>query len=301
MRRPRRLGALLAALVALPLAAPAPVAAQLAAQLARGMAVAPDVSVRLYNLTGATRVVGWDRDSIDVRGQVAPGAGRLYVGGTRTGVKVGVESPFTASGSTDGAGATLEIRVPRGAQLWIKSASAPIEVRDVAGALDLYSVSGTITVTGQPSLLTAEAMDGEVRVTGTAETMRLRTAGGGVTLAGGAEDLTVASVSGAIRVDGARVTHARLESVTGRITFLGTVVRGGSLEVQTHRAPVQLALPRDLDADFTVTAYEGLVTNRFGGRPGAFARGKPLHFTAGSGGAQVTVRSLKGDVSIFRR
>ena len=54
-------------LVALALTfASAPLAAQ--EKISRRLAVDPDVSIRIVNLTGATRVSGWDADSVAVTG-----------------------------------------------------------------------------------------------------------------------------------------------------------------------------------------------------------------------------------------
>ena len=60
-----------------------PIATGLAQQQHRGMKVAPDVAVRVYNLVGRIRVTGWDRDSIDVTAIIPRGGGALFGGGAQ--------------------------------------------------------------------------------------------------------------------------------------------------------------------------------------------------------------------------
>ena len=62
----------------------------------RGLAASADATIRVYNLTGSTSITGWDRDSVAVLAELAPGAGRLYMGGHEA-IKVGVEPLSTGS------------------------------------------------------------------------------------------------------------------------------------------------------------------------------------------------------------
>ncbi len=100
-------------------------ASELAAQqrFERGMPIARDASIRVFNLVGSTRVTGWDRDSIAVTGAVPARAGQLFIGGGATAAKIGVFSD-----SARPAPATLDIRVPRGSTVWIKSSTADVFV-----------------------------------------------------------------------------------------------------------------------------------------------------------------------------
>lgn len=271
-------------------------AAALGAQqrIERRLAIDSNAAIRVFNLTGATRVTGWDRDSIAVSGQLPKGAGRFFIGGSGAGAKLGIWSD-----SLDGAPVTLEIRVPHGANLWIKSASAAVSVTGVDGEVDVSSVTGDIVVDGAPRRLTAEAMDGDIDLTTRAAYTRVKTAGGSITLRGGGGDILASSVSGAIRYLAAhKVLIGRLESVTGSVSFGGTVMRGGTLSVETHDGAVSLAVPVDQLADFSLTTFGGTVTNGIRQAGPETPKGKPVRFSTGAGGAEIIVRTFKGDVTL---
>lgn len=269
-----------------------------AAQSTRGWSATSDPAVRVFNLAGRTRVIGWAHDSVSVTGTVGAG-GRLYGGGTRSALKMGVE-PAVPGGEAPPA--ELEVRVPHGAVVSIKSAAADVDVRDLRNVVEVFAVSGSITVTGPARQVTAESMTGAVTVRGATNIVRVRTAGGTATVESAAQDLRIETVSGPIVVRGARARQARLESVTGRVTFDGTLARDGVLDVQTHESPVTLTVPATLGAAFELTTFDGLLVNRFADAAARPSRGgKPLKFTINGGGAQVTVRTLKGNVAVYRR
>ncbi len=281
----------LAALLALPGA--------LAAQqsVARGMAVDADASIRIVNLTGRTVVRGWDADSVAVSGTLPARGASFYMGGGRRGVKVGVE---LAGDLPAGDGPALEVRVPRRARVWVKAATAGIAIEGVTGEVDVSSVSGTVTVTGSPALLTAESMDGNVDVTARARVTRVKTAGGDVTLRGAAGDVAVTSVSGAIRLLDSELAVGRVESVSGAVVFRGIITKGGTLDLQTHDAPIEVSLAPGQGAVVDVSAFGGTISNAIPGVVAQAAKGKPTRYEVGSGDARVSVRSLKGGVRLRR-
>ena len=262
-------------------------------------AVTATASVRISGTFAELRIRGWNKDSVVITGTVpndAHFAGGFLApaGGPSPGAKFFVESP------TGVPAGTLEIRVPAGARVWAKAGSATIDAEGVTGGLDLNVIGGSVHVTGSPRELTVEAMDGAITVEGAAPWARLKTASGDITLGAGSEDAAVTTVSGDIRVAG-RYERLRLSSVTGPVAFNGDIVRGGSLDVDTHSGTIDLRFPPKLSADVDIATISGRIENAFNKRspiPGREGRGEELGFTAGTGGARIYVRSFKGTVKL---
>jgi hypothetical protein len=262
-------------------------------------AVTATASVRISGTFAELRIRGWNKDSVVITGTVpndAHFAGGFLApaGGPSPGAKFFVES------STGVPAGTLEIRVPAGARVWAKAGSATIDAEGVTGGLDLNVIGGSVHVTGSPRELTIEAMDGAITVEGAAPWARLKTASGDITLGAGSEDAAVTTVSGDVRVAG-RYERLRLSSVTGPVAFNGDIVRGGSLDVDTHSGTIDLRLPPKLSADVDIATISGRIENAFNKRapiPGREGRGEELGFTAGTGGARIYVRSFKGNVKL---
>jgi hypothetical protein len=295
MRRFLLGGALAVALATLAAVFASPAAAQ--QRIVRGVAAASDATIRVYNMSGSTTIAGWDRDSVALVATLEPGTGRVYIGGSRSAIKLGVEEP--AGGRPRAV--HLEVRVPRGSVLWVKAADASIEVDGVQGGLDLYSVTGGVQVRGAPSTVRAESMEGLVSIDARTPWARVKTASGRVDLAGDISDLAVTTVGGEVRVAASRQARARIESVTGAVVVTGKPTRGGAWEIETHSGPVTLALAPDTDAEISVHTFGGEVRTelgRVGTRREDDLAGSEWTILAGNGGTSITVRTFKAPVTV---
>jgi hypothetical protein len=257
-------------------------------------------SIRIYNLVGTIRVVGWNRDSVAVTGLEGKGA-KFFIAGFRHAIKMGVDvNPELKEAQPS----DVEVHVPVGARVWIKGGSTDVEVSGVTGGIDVSVVGGRIRVTGSPRELNADCMDGDIEITGSPEWLRAKTAGGSITLRGSGQDVGLSTVSGRILAVGERFSRARFESVTGDIRFDGDVEPLGGLDFDTHSGTVELHLPASVAANFDVTSIAGTIDNAItAARPiaGREMRGQELHFSTNPSAANVSIRSFKGAVVLRRK
>jgi DUF4097 and DUF4098 domain-containing protein YvlB len=264
----------------------------------RGLPLASDGAVRIYNTVGSVRVTGWSRDSIVVRGSLGQG-NSLHFGGTSSAVKMFVEG----RDERNPAAAAIEVMVPHRSKVWVKTASATIEVSGVSGSLDLYVVGGRISVNGSPADLNAEAIDGPIKIVGSPGWIRAKSASGDVMFDGSSADVTLSTVSGKIDADGSGYEKAKFESVTGSIRFAGSFRPGGSVTFDTHSGSIEVGLSSSGRADFDIVSIAGQITNRLTStRPvkGRYGRGSELNTSNGGGGTRVAIRSFKGPVSLVK-
>jgi DUF4097 and DUF4098 domain-containing protein YvlB len=263
----------------------------------RGLHLNSDGAVRISNLVGSVHVTGWDRDSVALRGSVAKGD-KLFMGGGPQGVKMFIEPANDRNPQPS----RLDVMVPARAKLWVKTATADIEVSGVTGELDLYVVGGTIRVTGNPSELNAEAIDGDIHVIGSPGWIRAKSASGEVTLKGESRDVGMSTVSGGITVDGSgKFERAKIETVTGVIRFNGDIEKGAAIDFDSHSGQVDITIPRKTGVDFDIATIAGAITNDLNysrTTKGRYGRGSELVMTNSLGGARVTVRSFKGSVTL---
>jgi len=265
----------------------------------RGLQLDPTGAVRIANLVGSVKVTGWKRDSVAVRGVLGKG-NHIFMGGARNGMKLFIEG----ADERNPAPSDIEVMVPSGAKVWVKTATASIDVSGMTGSLDLYVVGGSITVKGNPADVNAEAIDGSIRIVGDPAWVRAKSASGDVSLDGSTPDLSVSTVSGKIDVDGTRFEKAKFESVTGSIRFAGSFTRGGQVNFDSHSGSIEIGVPAGTPGDFDVTSIAGTITNKLTGSrpvPGRYGRGAELTAESGGGGTHVVVRSFKGPVVLLRK
>jgi len=269
-------------------------------KIERKLPLGMEGALRVVNMVGSVVVHGWAKDTVLVRGTLGAGDS-FFMGGGYTGAKMFVES----LNDRDPKPTKLEIWVPSGVRLWIKTATANIDVSDVAGGLDLYVVSGTIDVTGNPHELNAEAIDGDIHITGSPAWVRAKSASGAITLQGASPDAGLSTVSGPIKVDGGTglFERTKIETVTGNISFAGRLDRSGAFDFDSHSGSIDIAIPEKTGASFSVVTIAGSITNNLSRKTpisGRFGRGAELSSEESGGGAKVSVRTFKGPVTLRR-
>jgi hypothetical protein len=253
---------------------------------ARPLAAQRAIVVRLVDIRGPVVLVGWDRDSVAVRG-----AARLAVTGPRDAVRV--------DGRASG-GDAAEILVPRHARIEVRGGGA-LDATGLDGELEVSAATGRVRVEGALRRVQVETFGagggaGNVEIVGPHASVEVRTPDGMVVVRGVRGELAVTTTSGDIAVGAARVRRARLESVSGAVSFKGVVERAGTLEAQSHSGDVELRVPPDVAATVELAAPGGTIRSEFGG-----GAGTPRRFTTGDGGASLVARSFKGHVSVVRQ
>ena len=261
----------------------------------RRWAVDPDCSIRISSTVGVIRVSGWDRDTLAVTADIPKGAGGFYGSGKGKLAKLGVErSEYSRS-----PGATLVIRLPRQARVWIKTVSAEVEVTGLDGEVDVSAVSGSAQVSGSPRVLTVETLEGSITAELGRGVARLRTGAGPIRVEAAGGDVTAISVDGRVELESPRLARARLESVGGAVRFSGNLEPGGGLEIETHAGDIELRFNGPVNAEFDLTAVAGAVRGDLVGKQAA-RKGKSVRFTMGDGGATVTARTFKATILVSR-
>lgn len=263
--------------------------------------VPPQVHVRVQNMAGSVKIVGWNRDSVVVTGTVndTP-AERFTVARDDGAVTIGLWDPGVASARPS----DIEVRVPAGASVRVRTGSAGIFMGGVAGSVDATSVGGDIEITGAPADAFIESMTGTVVLDVRTKSLRARTVTGPMRIHGTIVDVTATSVSGNILVEDADVGRGTFESINGELRLVGRLRADAVLDFVTHGGAIEFLLPATTDATFLVGTYEGSVLNEFGVPVRTSAskiKGSEHGFTLGTGGARVTVRTFRGRVVVRSR
>src|SRR5438477_5132416 len=110
-------------------------------------------------MVGTVVMYGLNKDTVVIRAELGA-SDKTFGGGGYTGAKIFIES----ANDRDPKPAQVEVWVPSRVRLWVKTATANIDVSGVDGGLDLNVVSGTIDVVANPRELNAEAIDGDINI-----------------------------------------------------------------------------------------------------------------------------------------
>ena len=280
-------------------AAAEPVSAQ--RNVAERVSAAPDGFVRVQNIAGSVKLIGWDRDSIAVTGTVhdTPGAPFELLHG-EGGVKLGLWDTSVERAEPS----HIEVRVPARSRIWIRTGSATVFVDGVTGTLDVTSVGGDIEVRGGPGEVFAESMTGRLTIDVRSPLARVKTVTGSILVRGAIADATATSVSGNVLIEDAVVERGSFESVDGELRFVGQLRSATTLDFVTHAGAVEFLLPAATNAEFRFATFEGGLRSEFK-TPIRTSRskikGSEHSFVLGEGGARVNVRTFRGRVVVRSR
>lgn len=281
---------------------------------------APSGVVEVNNVAGSVRVIGWDRPEVRVTGTLGEGAERLEVEGDRDRTSIRVVLPRSGRNVR---GSDLEIRVPSGKDVVVRTTSADIDATGISGRTEARSVSGDVRVqaanarevrvnsTSGDVVLTgsvreavaAESVSGDLQVSASTPSLFAKTVSGDMRLSDVSRRVTASTVSGDATIQAQQLQHLSFESVSGNLRLAGGLQRGASVTVESHSGDVDVALPAGVSADFRVSTFSGDVTNELGPearRTSRHSPGQELHFSTGEGGV-VAIKTFSGNVGLRRR
>ena len=246
--------------------------------------------------SGTVRLIGWDRDSIVIRGRIPASAQLMFGGSDSSGYKLVIEQ---RDGGAASPAADLVIQLPRRSLLSLKTADAIVEGTDVSGWF--YTVSGRYHIDGAATSLDVEAMSGDIDLDASTPWARAKTGKGHLLIRGSPQDVDASTIGGTLDIATASIVHGRFTSVTGDIHYASTIAPRSLFEFSTHSGTIDLILPRDVSARLELSTVEGEIDNGFEQLRPAAAGVHNLKLNLGSGASDVTVRTFRGTVRLRSR
>ena len=173
----------------------------------------------------------------------------------------------------------LELDLPRGATIVVETVSADLEVDSLHGEQRYQTTSGDITLRDVRGRLTIEAVsaDLDIRASGTA-------------------DVSARTVSGDIELRALTLRSLDLSTTSGDVQVAGRLDGPGPFAVETVSGDAQLAPAGDVRIEMATMSGD---LHSEVGRQTEGGRGHRT-LVVGSGGPQVTFRSMSGDLNVVR-
>jgi hypothetical protein len=260
--------------------------------------VSPTFSMAMWNPAGHVKLIGWDRDSLVVRGRVDPR--KYFFGGDANGAKFGIQSvakvAIDGKQDEDAKPYDFVVWVPRHGKVSIKTTTAEVEGTDVSGSF--YTVSGAIRLAGTATSIEAESMSGNLDLDVNVPWLRARTGDGHLLLRGRPQDVDAATIAGTLDVATPTVLRGQFTSVTGDIHYAGSPPANGIFEFSNHSGSVDLLMPSSAAGVFSLSTITGSIENSFSNVRPASVNPRTMRVTLGRGGSSVTVRTYKGIIRL---
>lgn len=261
-------------------------------------AMSPGQWLAIKNRSGSIEITGWDRQEIEVIGDVSGRESRIDIEDRGSKVYVQVTSRGGRPGRAD-----LQIRVPTNTKLEISGVSSDIEVDNITGTQKLSSVSGDIASEMHGADLLVNTVSGSIEIVGHEQSASLEMS----TVSGDAEakdvsgEIHATTTSGTLEVDGSAVDRLSMNSISGDIDFAGELQNDARVDLETVNGDVMLDIQDGLEAAFDLESFNGYIASIDGvesKRKSRYGPGRYLDYVRGSGSARVRINTLNGDIEV---
>jgi Uncharacterized conserved protein len=179
-----------------------------------------------------------------------------------------------------------EVTVPVGVRLELKSVSGDITAHGVNGEIEAGAVSGDLDISAATGRIELESVSGNIKADHLSGESRLKAVRGDVTIHTITGTLELETVSGEMGIARANLTSPRTESVSGELTYDGTLSGSGRYEFHSQSGDIRLRIPASSGGSVRVETFSGSVESDFPMtmQPGDRSMGehpKRLEFTFG--------------------
>lgn len=290
-----------------------PLAAAAETPISEDRPLAADARVEVNNMAGEIRIVGSDREGIEIRGSIGEGAKGLIVEGDEKRLRIRVDYPESRGGwgGWFGGGSVgdsrLEISLPRGVSLELGSVSANIDVRSVGGQrLKVETVSGNVDVDAAPGEVEIDAVSGDVtlRLEGS-KLVDIETVSGDAEVQGSLSGrLKAQAVSGDLvfRLAKNALADTSISAVSGDVRLEAALAKDGRLSVNSLSGDVEIDLPASTSASLRIETFSGSIRSDQGKvEKEEYGPGARLSTTLGGGEGQIRLESFSGNVELRTR
>ncbi len=271
-------------------------------------AVNADARIDVSNIKGSVTVIGWDKAEVAISGMLGDGAKGLAVEGGADHLTIKVQPPdklgwFSWGADTRMGDTTLEVKVPKSAEMKIEVVSADVNLSGVAGrSLGVDSVSGKLRLDSTAEDIELDTVSGNIDLTGTADHAHLETVSGNIRARGLGGQIKFDSVSGDIDAESGNYRELNVGTVSGDISLHGQPVDNARVDVQTMSGDVHLFLPADAPTRLRASSFSGSIRTDFGTvKEPDHGPGSSLEARNGAGTGQVKIETFSGDIEIRKQ
>lgn len=233
----------------------------------RTIATDPNVVVNLTSTSGRIAVHGWERNEVRVQtddekrielrrsDSAAPDK-------AATQIKVLFSRAPNVEDMEDcGENSDIQLDVPRGATIYLRTESGDVEVADIAEA-HVQTSSGDVSLRHITKATEAKSANGDLSLEDSSGRVRLGSISGdvearNVKASEASDSLILRSTSGDITLDHVGQAKVEASTISGIVSLHGPLARGGSYDFKTTSGDVTLAIPENNSFTINAQVFEG--------------------------------------------
>lgn len=257
-----------------------------------------DGRISVNNLAGEIAVQTWDRDLVEITGDLGRDVEALEITGSERNLSIRVRYPSNTRGNIEET--LLRLRVPVSAEVSLEGVSADVRVDGLRGPLKASSVSGDVTANVASASVELNSVSGDVHLVAPSTRTQLQTVSGDILARGIAGAVKADTVSGDVDLTGGPFDSISTESVSGDVRLLDmTLSDTADVRAESLSGDIILRVKQTPDAQVSLKTFSGTLRNDFGARSSGEKR--KLEVTLGSGKAHINLNTFSGDIHLGKQ
>ncbi len=258
--------------------------------------VDPNVKVSIENIAGIIDIQAWDRNEVQLSGELGDSVEELELNASTAAVQITVINRETRRIDNT----SLKLKVPRAAIIEASAVSADIDVVGLdSEKLTASSVSGDVSVEARCQWVSIESVSGDVEFSGDSVRLSAESVSGDLDLFGISGEIAATTVSGDIELRADLIESGKFETVSGDMLVGGELSNSGRLSAESMSGDVVIRLPDSQAGRFKAQTFSGRISTDFGSvEHSRHGPGSRLKHVVGSSGAEIRVESFSGDIKL---
>lgn len=275
-------------------------------------------AVTIENISGKVTVVGWDKASVTVKGELDDKAEKLVFEQVANTIHVKVQLPNNNRWNTKGS--KLIIHMPSNLRMNFEGVSSHIELENLTNNvaaktvsgnivaknltehIELSSVSGSISTQNLKGKISLVTVSGDIKDENSAGRLQLQVVSGNLVSTSEANEVVVNNVSGDIKLQLAKIDELNISQVSGDTAVNLFLQSDGVVKASSVSGAIALDFQDEVAADFRLKANAGgNLVNKLTSQKAESAKYGPsskLNFQTGNASGSVGVNTVSGDVVV---
>lgn len=275
-------------------------------------------TVDIENLSGKVNVIGWNKASIHVEGELDDKAEKLVFEQVGSTVNIRVEVPNQRHWHSEGS--QLTIRMPADLRVnfegvssdvelnnlthsvIVKTVSGDIKAKGLSHNIELSSVSGNIESKALKGKINLSVVSGDIDDEDSTGRLQLQSVSGEIEAKTAANVIFINNISGNTELELAQVDELKLSTVSGDTEINLFLQTDGVVKASSVSGTVELDFQQNVEADFRLKANAGGdLVNKLTEQKAQEAKYGPsskLYFQTGNANGSVRVSTVSGDVIV---
>jgi hypothetical protein len=256
--------------------------------------------ISLNNMTGTVVVSAWDKNEVDVTGELDGDSDHLEISGDAGHLSIDTRSPKRLHGSVS---ADLHLMVPAGAKLTVETISADVSVNGARGPVKVNTVSGDVGLAVTAPSVSVQTVSGDVILQGSSPDTTARSVSGDLRLTGLQGALDAETVSGNLDVVGTRFAVLKLKSTSGDVHLDVSFSDKAKVTGETLSGDITMLVPADLSGTGTLKSFSGeAICDKTPVEASSSPGSKKRQYVWGNGkGVEMELSSFSGDIRVDRK